>query len=106
MAPLCKKDRETRLKKKIVERFEDQLDIRRFVSSQTNLSLLLSIFLTNERALLFKHHRARTVPSSASSSDKENKPSLELLSETVDERIKIKKLIKKQLLGYQMKTID
>ena len=84
MGLICKKDRETRLKKRIVQRFEDQLDIRQFVSSQTNLKLLLSIFLTNEQARLFKHHRARTVPSSASSSDKDNRPSLELLTEELD----------------------
>ena len=106
MAPLCKKDREISVKKRIVNRFEDQLDIRRFVSSQTNLSLLLSIFLTKKQALLFKHHRARTVQSSGSSSDKEYKPCLELLTEELDHSL-LNNLIEEQLLGLPLKsTLD
>ena len=56
---LCGKDKEIKLREKAAERIEDQLDIRSFSGVYTNLSLLLSVLLTDEQALLFQHHRAR-----------------------------------------------
>ena len=56
---LCKKDKEIKLREKAAERIEDQLDIRSFSGVYTNLTLLLSVLLTDEQALLFQHHRAR-----------------------------------------------
>ena len=56
---LCKKDKEIKLREKAAERIEDQLDIRSFSSVYTNLTLLLSVLLTDEQVLLFQHHRAR-----------------------------------------------
>ena len=55
----CKKDKQLVLQERAAQRIEDQLDIRSFASVYTNLTLLLSVLLTNEQALLFQHHRAR-----------------------------------------------
>ena len=41
------------LREKASGRFEEYLDIRSFVSVQTNLALILSILLTKEQILLF-----------------------------------------------------
>ena len=49
----CRKNREMRLREKIVQRFEDTLDIRSFVSVRTNLAILMSILLRKEQLLLF-----------------------------------------------------
>ena len=43
---VCKKDKEARMRKKIIERFDNTLDIRSFVAIYTNLSLLLNLLLT------------------------------------------------------------
>ena len=44
-----------------MERFEEHLDIRSFVSIHTNLALLLSMLLTKEQLLLFKNHRVHSI---------------------------------------------
>ena len=56
---LCKKDKEIKLREKAAERIKDQLYIRSFSGVYTYLTLLLSVLLTDEQALLFQHHRAR-----------------------------------------------
>ena len=97
------------MKKKITERFEDQLDIRRFVSAQTNLALLLKIMLSNSQALLFKHHRARTVSSSSEKEkEKSKRANVAFLSNkdsdgnggSGQDKKKLRKVLDKQLLGY------
>ena len=95
------------MKNKITERFEDQLDIRRFVSAQTNLDLLLQLLLSNSQALLFKHHRARTV-SSSSEKEKSKRANVAFLSNkdsdgnggSGQDKKKLRKVLDKQLLGY------
>ena len=49
----CKKDPKMRMREKAAERFEDVLDIRSFVNVYTNLTLMLSMILTDKQALLF-----------------------------------------------------
>ena len=49
----CKKDSEMKLREKAAERFEDLLDIRSFIGVYTNLTLLLSMILTDEQAFMF-----------------------------------------------------
>ena len=44
---ICKKDKEARMRKKIIKRFDKTLDIRSFVAMYTNLSLLLKMLLTD-----------------------------------------------------------
>ena len=48
-----KKNREARLREKVVNRFDDSLDIRSFVSVGTNLAILMSLLLKKEQLLLF-----------------------------------------------------
>ena len=48
MCFVCKKDKERRMRKKIIERFDKTLDIRSFVAVYTNLSLILQLFLTQK----------------------------------------------------------
>ena len=50
-----------RLREKISKRFEDTLDIRSFVSVQTNFAILLNLLLTNEQMLLFRLHRGHSI---------------------------------------------
>ena len=42
-----------------VSRFDESLDIRSFLDIYTNVSLLISMVLTDEQALLFMLHKAR-----------------------------------------------
>lgn len=44
----CKKNKEQRMREKITGHFEDKLDIRSFVSVNTNLALMLSLLFTKE----------------------------------------------------------
>ena len=44
----CRKDRKSRLKRKIEARFENLLDIRSFTNVYTNLAILLRVLLTKE----------------------------------------------------------
>ena len=44
----CRKSREMRLRKKITQRFDETLDIRSFVSVQTNFATLIRLLLTKE----------------------------------------------------------
>ena len=48
LSMFCKKNREKRLREKIVQRFDDTLDIRSFVSVRTNLAILMSMLLGKE----------------------------------------------------------
>ena len=59
---LCReRSKKQRLKKKTTELFENQLDIRSFVSVQKNLALLIWLMLTKEQRLLFWNHSGRVV---------------------------------------------
>ena len=50
----CGKNRRVRLRKKSAARYQEHLDIRSFVSVETNLTLLLSLLLTRRQLTLFK----------------------------------------------------
>ena len=50
-----------RLREKITKRFDDSLDIRSFVSVQTNLAILLNLLLTKEQMLLFKLNKSHAI---------------------------------------------
>ena len=58
----CKKDRKMKLIERMATRFEENLDIRSFVSVNTNMALTLNMLFTYEQLVLFKHHFARTIP--------------------------------------------
>ena len=58
---LCGKNREMRLRDKVVSRFDESLDIRSFVSVRTNLAILMSLLLKKEQLLLFKLNRNHTI---------------------------------------------
>ena len=57
----CKKDRETKLRRKAVVRFENQLDIRSFINVRTNLALLFEFLLTKKQVLLLKSNRKQVI---------------------------------------------
>ena len=65
---ICKKDKERRMRKKIIERFDKTLDIRSFVAVYTNLTLLIQLLLTQNQTFLFQNHRARSISGASSSS--------------------------------------
>ena len=46
---------------KIVDGFEEHLDIRNFVSMHNNLASLLKILLSKEQLLLFKYHHTFSI---------------------------------------------
>ena len=50
-----------RLREKITQRFDDTLDIRSFVSVQTNFATLISLLLTKEQMLLFKLNKNHSI---------------------------------------------
>ena len=45
---LCKSNKNMRLREKAAARFEENLDIRRFVAVHTNLALILDLLLTKD----------------------------------------------------------
>ena len=45
---ICKKTKEQKLKERSLELFEDQLDVRSFVSVKKNLTLLIWLLLSKE----------------------------------------------------------
>ena len=57
----CKKSREARLREKVVDRFDESLDIRSFVSVRTNLAILMSLLLKKEQLLLFELNKSHTI---------------------------------------------
>ena len=65
----CGKKREQKVRKMVAERLEKQLDIRSFMSTNTNLSLLLSLLFSETQLLLFKHNKLRTLETGSSDSD-------------------------------------
>ena len=72
MSCISKNKKEMKLRKRTAARFEENLDIRSFVSVRTNLALLLSLLLTNEQLLLFQHHRAHAILEKESNKDKDH----------------------------------
>ena len=60
-----KKTKLMRLQEKAIERFDNSIDILNIMNLQTNVELLLSLFLTKEQRLLFAHHHKRTLSLSA-----------------------------------------
>ena len=58
---LRRRDHQMRLRMKAVNRFDEMLDVRAFVRTNINLSLLVSMIMTREQAFLFQHHRARAL---------------------------------------------
>ena len=58
---LCGKNREVRLRKKVLSRFDESLDIRSFVSVRTNLAIMMNLLLKKEQLLLFKLNRSHTI---------------------------------------------
>ena len=84
----CSSNRkEMKLRKQTAARFEDHLDIRSCVSVQTNLALLLSLFLTNEQMLLFQNHRAHSVLQKKSKDYKSIRKSDSLKKDTIKRAI-------------------
>ena len=69
----CKQDRESRIRQKAYETFDGQLDVRSFVSVNTNLAILLWLLLSKEQMLLFSHHHDRSVTLENKSSKKNKK---------------------------------
>ena len=59
-----RKSREMRLRDKISQSFDDTLDIRSFVSVQTNLGILLNLLFTKEQMLLFKLNKSHSIATS------------------------------------------
>ena len=57
----CGKRRSFKMRALTVQKVEKQLDIRSLMSVGTNLSHLVSLFLTKEQILLFKHSHRRTL---------------------------------------------
>ena len=45
---ICKKDKEWKLKERVVGQFESQLDVRSFLNVQKNLSLLIWLLLDKQ----------------------------------------------------------
>ena len=64
-----------KLRDRAVEKFEQHLDIRSFVSVNTNLTLLIWLLLSKEQLVLFQHHHKRAIkqkaPCSTSSESEE-----------------------------------
>ena len=66
---LCKKDRKMKLEERAAARFEENLDIRSFISVYTNMTLALNLLFSKEQLVLFKHHYARSIPYSESNQE-------------------------------------
>ena len=69
-----KKSKLMQLQEKAIERFDNSIDILNIMNLQTNVELLLSLFLTKEQRLLFAHHHKRTLslPAKVQKSKKED----------------------------------
>ena len=57
----CGKNRRVRLREKSAARYQEHLDIRSFVSVETNLTLLLSLLLNRQQLTLFKSNQMRAL---------------------------------------------
>lgn len=68
-----KTNRLMRVQSASVEHFEGHLDIRKFVSAQTNLALLIWLLLSKKQMLLFKYHDYRAIKQHKSKPQKATK---------------------------------
>ena len=49
------------MSEKIIQRFEETLDIRSFVSVRTNLAILLSLLMSKEQILLYQLNESHSI---------------------------------------------
>lgn len=86
---------------KAVEKFDNNLDIRSFISVHQNMALLVWLLFTKQQRFLFMNHHKRTIPytlekdTSESSSDEEE-PIPDLMLSASVKKVKVD-----QLRGFQ-----
>ena len=116
---LCSKEyrRTAKLKEKVWERFDNQLDIRTFVKMQIDLAILSMVLLNEQQYILFSHHRQRSINQGLDTNDEceeDEMFSMRLSSMSESRKIMKQRNSKKQLnqdssdinelLGFQVNS--
>lgn len=94
-----------RLQKRAIERFENQLDIRKLVSTQVDVNILLNILFNQKQMFLFRHQHERVFAQLATT-NKEDQQTVTESENEIDKSAFAQNLVTSKTMRSYQKEIN